>query len=169
MATIAAYIRVSTKQQDGKMQDTAIRQWADAKGADVTLYRDTFTGKTMNRPGWNRLERDIRKGKVNQLVVWKLDRLGRTVSGLSNRGSRRRLDSDHSDYPLAVTMRQGLARGSKSANWLGTILRGRGPEVDAGGLLPLLTSRSSTRRVSWPRVSPLRSEPAIATIRFSLR
>jgi DNA invertase Pin-like site-specific DNA recombinase len=39
--------------------------------------------KTMDRPRWNRLEADIAAGKVCKLVVWRLDRLGRTASGLT--------------------------------------------------------------------------------------
>ncbi len=37
----------------------------------------------MNRPGWNKLDEAIRLGKVSKIVVWRLDRLGRTASGLS--------------------------------------------------------------------------------------
>jgi DNA invertase Pin-like site-specific DNA recombinase len=37
----------------------------------------------MDRPGWNQLEAAIRAGKVAQVVVWRLDRLGRTASGLT--------------------------------------------------------------------------------------
>lgn len=37
----------------------------------------------MNRPGWKRLEADMIAGKVSKVVVWRLDRLGRTASGLT--------------------------------------------------------------------------------------
>jgi DNA invertase Pin-like site-specific DNA recombinase len=42
-----------------------------------------MTGRSMNRPGWNRLEADIDAGEITTLVVWRLDRLGRTASGLT--------------------------------------------------------------------------------------
>ena len=45
-------------------------------------YKDKFTGKTMDRPGMERLMDDLRAGKVERIVVWRLDRLGRTTRGL---------------------------------------------------------------------------------------
>ena len=54
-----------------------------ANGHPVKFYRDQMTGRTMDRPGWNRLEADIDAGKVSSLVVWRMDRLGRTASGLT--------------------------------------------------------------------------------------
>jgi DNA invertase Pin-like site-specific DNA recombinase len=52
-------------------------------GAKVVFYKDKFTGKTMDRPGWQRLQRAIESGNVTKVVVWRLDRLGRTASGLT--------------------------------------------------------------------------------------
>ena len=46
-------------------------------------YTDTFTGKTLDRPAMTRLLADIRAGKVKSVVVWRLDRLGRTAKGLT--------------------------------------------------------------------------------------
>jgi len=40
-------------------------------------------GKTMVRPGWAKLETAIRQGKVSAVVVWRIDRLGRTAKGLT--------------------------------------------------------------------------------------
>ena len=37
----------------------------------------------MERPGWQKLERDMAAGKVAKVVVWRLDRLGRTARGLT--------------------------------------------------------------------------------------
>jgi len=37
----------------------------------------------MDRPGWQELEREIFAGNVASVVVWRLDRLGRTASGLT--------------------------------------------------------------------------------------
>ena len=44
--------------------------------------KDKFTGKTMDRPGMEKLLDDLRAGKVERIVVWRLDRLGRTTRGL---------------------------------------------------------------------------------------
>ena len=36
----------------------------------------------MDRPGMDRLMADVRSGKINTVVCWRLDRLGRTAKGL---------------------------------------------------------------------------------------
>jgi DNA invertase Pin-like site-specific DNA recombinase len=46
-------------------------------------YRDKFTGKSMDRKGWNKLMEAVRAGKVSRIVCWRLDRLGRTAKGLT--------------------------------------------------------------------------------------
>ncbi len=78
---IAIYLRVSTTGQDLASQEPDLKAWlrGNRKGRRVTWYRDTFTGVTMKRPGMQDLERDIRAGKIGTVVVWRLDRLGRTV------------------------------------------------------------------------------------------
>ena len=47
-------------------------------------YRDKASGKSMDRTEWKTLEDAMRVGKVIQIVVWRLDRLGRTASGLTS-------------------------------------------------------------------------------------
>ena len=80
----AIYVRVSSKQQDHTSQLPDLNRWAEAYAdGPVKWYRDKFTGKTMDRPGWNRLEADMIAGKVSRIVVWRLDRLGRTAAGLT--------------------------------------------------------------------------------------
>ncbi len=84
MQHVAIYVRVSSKKQDTKSQEPDLWRWIEAYAdGPVKWYRDRATGKTMDRPGWNRLERDIDAGKVSAVVVWRLDRLGRTASGLT--------------------------------------------------------------------------------------
>ena len=80
---VGAYVRVSSRDQNDRLQRDAIRAWARAKGVTVRWYTDKFTGKTLDRPGWTRLERDLAAGKIDAVVVWKLDRLGRTAAGLT--------------------------------------------------------------------------------------
>lgn len=81
--TTAIYLRVSSKQQETKSQEPDLRRWAAACDGEIAWYSDTFTGKTMDRPGWNKLEAQMRAGKVSAVVVWRLDRLGRTAKGLT--------------------------------------------------------------------------------------
>lgn len=79
----AIYCRVSTKSQDTASQEPDLKRYAEVSGDPATWYRDQFTGKTMERRGWNRLMDDVRLGKVSRIVCWRLDRLGRTAKGLT--------------------------------------------------------------------------------------
>lgn len=84
--TIAVYERVSSRGQKLDAQHLDLETWATAQkatGQTIKWYSDTFTGKTLDRPGMTKLLADIRGGKVKALVVWRLDRLGRTAKGLT--------------------------------------------------------------------------------------
>ena len=80
----AIYLRVSTKRQDTASQEPELRRWAESHDGDSNWYRDTYTGTSMDRPGFRQLMRDIESGHVDTLVVWRLDRLGRTAKGLTS-------------------------------------------------------------------------------------
>jgi DNA invertase Pin-like site-specific DNA recombinase len=80
---VAIWMRVSTGAQDTKSQEPELKRWVDAQDRPVKWYKETMTGTTMERPGWMKLEAAIRKGQVSAVVVWRLDRLGRTAAGLT--------------------------------------------------------------------------------------
>jgi DNA invertase Pin-like site-specific DNA recombinase len=46
----------------------------------VKWFKDKFTGRTMNRPGMDQLMEQLRSGRLERIVVWRLDRLGRTTN-----------------------------------------------------------------------------------------
>jgi DNA invertase Pin-like site-specific DNA recombinase len=79
----AIYCRVSSRRQDARSQLPDLERWAKSCDGQMRWYRDEFTGTTMDRPGWNRLMADVRMGMVDRIVVWRLDRLGRTARGLT--------------------------------------------------------------------------------------
>lgn len=83
MKHVAIYLRVSSKQQETQSQHPDLERWAKAQDDPVKWYADKFTGKSMDRPGWGRLEAAMRAGKVAAVVCWRLDRLGRTARGLT--------------------------------------------------------------------------------------
>ena len=72
---LVGYARVSTQDQNLSMQITALQEVGCQK-----LYEDKQTGTRYNRPGLELALEVLRKGDT--LVVWKLDRLGRSVKGL---------------------------------------------------------------------------------------
>ena len=65
----AIYVRVSSKQQDHASQMPDLERWAAANDGAVQWYRDKFTGKTMDRPGMEKLLTDLRMGKVEGLSL----------------------------------------------------------------------------------------------------
>jgi DNA invertase Pin-like site-specific DNA recombinase len=80
---IAVYERVSSKGQDTRSQRPELEQWAKMQTAPVKWFSDKFTGKSMDRKDWGKIEDAIRKGRVLKVAVWRLDRLGRTARGLT--------------------------------------------------------------------------------------
>jgi DNA invertase Pin-like site-specific DNA recombinase len=81
---IAVYLRVSSRKQDTRSQEPDLERWAEVfADLPVRWYRETMTGRTMDRPGWKRLEADMHTGEIAKIVVWRLDRLGRTAAGLT--------------------------------------------------------------------------------------
>ncbi len=69
------YARVSTKDQDLSLQYEALNQ----VGCDK-IYDDKVSGSKSSRQGFNLALEVLREG--DSLVVWKLDRLGRSVKDL---------------------------------------------------------------------------------------
>jgi DNA invertase Pin-like site-specific DNA recombinase len=57
--TAGLYVRVSDAGQNDGLQRDALARWAQAEGTDVLWYSDAFTGKTLDRPGWQRLWRGV--------------------------------------------------------------------------------------------------------------
>ena len=82
---IAVYLRVSSNRQDVRSQEPDLQRWVEAfaDGQDVRWYREVASGTSMERPTWRRLEADFTSGRISKLVVWRLDRLGRTAAGLT--------------------------------------------------------------------------------------
>ena len=79
---IACCLRVSSQGQKTDSQRAEIQKWLHGHGIDedrVTWYDDRITGKTLKRPAFDRLQRDIFTGGVKTVVVWKLDRLSRRL------------------------------------------------------------------------------------------
>jgi DNA invertase Pin-like site-specific DNA recombinase len=83
--TTALYERISSRGQRLDSQHHDLETWSKGQPAGHTIrwYTDTFTGKTLDRPAMTRLLADLRAGKVKSVVVWRLDRLGRTAKGLT--------------------------------------------------------------------------------------
>ncbi len=69
------YARVSTKDQSLDLQEDALR-----KAGCKTIYGEYISGAKADRPKLNELMGQLRQGDV--VMVWKLDRLGRSLRDL---------------------------------------------------------------------------------------
>lgn len=82
MKSIGVYMRVSTKGQKTDSQEQELTTWLRNNGYDlrqVEWYIDHASGKTLQRPDFDRLQRDIFDGKIKTVICWKLDRLSRRL------------------------------------------------------------------------------------------
>jgi DNA invertase Pin-like site-specific DNA recombinase len=81
----AIYGRVSTlTNQSTEMQVRDLRQLADRRGFEIMHeYLDEgFSGAKSSRPALDEMLADAKRGEFSILLVWKLDRLGRSLAHL---------------------------------------------------------------------------------------
>ena len=79
----AIYVRVSKEEQNPKNQIKPLTTYGNLLNIKVhKTYIDKVTGTKDSRPALNDLMFDMRKGLFNCIVVYKLDRLGRSLKHL---------------------------------------------------------------------------------------
>jgi DNA invertase Pin-like site-specific DNA recombinase len=85
---LIGYARVSTQDQNLELQRKAL-----SKAGCKKIFEDKISGTRADRPGLNKALEILRKG--DSLVVWKLDRLGRSVKHLVDTITRLSLEEVH--------------------------------------------------------------------------
>ena len=75
MSTMIGYARVSTAEQNLNLQEDALK-----KAGCYRIFSDVVSGAKDKRPGLDDALAFLREGDT--LVVWKIDRLGRSISHL---------------------------------------------------------------------------------------
>ena len=80
----AAYVRVSSFDQNTEAQETALQEYIQRRGWTVhTIYRDEgISGTKASRPALDELLRDCRRKAIDVVVVWKFDRFARSLTTL---------------------------------------------------------------------------------------
>ena len=106
---LALCVRVSTADQNSELQLRDLRAYASGQGEIVEIYQDVASGSTTARPGLARLFADARTRKFDCVLVWKLDRFGRSLVDCLN--NIRTLDANGIRL-IAVT--QGLDTDRKN-------------------------------------------------------
>lgn len=84
MKSIAIYLRVSTDRQTTDSQAVELRDYCQRRGwTGVQEYADVCSGAKSSREGLDRLMTDARRGRLDAIVCYKLDRLGRSLPHLA--------------------------------------------------------------------------------------
>jgi DNA invertase Pin-like site-specific DNA recombinase len=85
---VALYARVSTSNghQDPEIQLAELREYADRRGWKIVgEYTDQgVSGSKESRPELNRLMTDAHQRRFDAVLVWKIDRFGRSLKHLVN-------------------------------------------------------------------------------------
>lgn len=85
MSNIAIYARKSVYREDSISVESQIEMCRyEARGEEALIYQDNgFSGKNTDRPDFQRMMRDIRAKKISKVIVYKLDRISRSILDFS--------------------------------------------------------------------------------------
>ena len=76
----AIYARVSTSDQHNEIQIKELTAYVERRGWELAgVYQDQMSGAKAQRPGLDALMADARLHKFDAVIVWKLDRFGRSL------------------------------------------------------------------------------------------
>jgi len=83
---VGAYYRVSTrdKEQNPEMQKKVVEDYCEHKNIQIVkeYTDDGVSGSKASRPAWDELLADMRDGKFEGIVCYKMDRIGRSFTHL---------------------------------------------------------------------------------------
>jgi DNA invertase Pin-like site-specific DNA recombinase len=108
--TVIIYTRVSTDKQTTDSQLASLREYcARHDWQDVQVITDTIAGSKISRRGLDQLMKAVRAGKVDVVLCYNLDRLGRSLSHLVH------LLGEFAEHKVALIVPgQGINTSSRS-------------------------------------------------------
>jgi len=80
---VIIYARVSTDKQSHESQLTELEEYCNRRGWIPSVITDTVSGTKSSRGGLDLMMKEVRRGRVNIIVCYKLDRLGRSLAHLA--------------------------------------------------------------------------------------
>jgi DNA invertase Pin-like site-specific DNA recombinase len=153
--TIRAYVRVSTADQRCELQVRKLRGYAERQGWQIAdIYEDVSSGAKASLLALNRLIADARARKFDCLLVWQLDRVGRSLVDCLN--TIRILEENGIRF-IAVTQGLDTDLQNPASRFLLQVL-GAAAEFEGAGFgngrkpAALVTSRTS-RAARWAGLS----------------
>lgn len=83
--SVAIYARKSVYREDSVSIESQIELCSyEARGAETVIYKDNgFSGKNTDRPDFQRMMADIRAGRISKVIVYRLDRISRSILDFS--------------------------------------------------------------------------------------
>ena len=83
---VVAYVRVSRSDQNPQLQEDEVREHAVRRGWELTIiYKDQgVSGSRDRRPDLDRMMTDARRRRFDVLLVWRTDRLFRSIKHMVN-------------------------------------------------------------------------------------
>ena len=159
---IGCYVRCSTVGQNEGSQRAEITRWLEGNGhADARWYIDKDSGDPLDRPAFRRLQADVFAGKIKTIVVYRLDRISRSLQdGINtlcdwlNRGVRLVATSQQLDFN-GITGKLIASCFSPLPKW-----SNRPAVRDRLAESPLLSKRASTRAGNPAQPKPTRPCPS---------
>lgn len=84
MKKAAIYIRVSTLEQTSMNQEIMLKEYCKRNEYEIyKIYKDEgISGSKTSRPQLDQMMQDMRQKYFDVIIVWKLDRLGRSIQHL---------------------------------------------------------------------------------------
>ena len=150
-STVAVYVRTSTAQQTVENQLLELRAYVTARQWSAVEYSDQISGTTDKRPGLDALLKDARRRKFATVLVWSLDRAGRSLPHLVSL-----IDELQSLGIAFVSLREGLdlstAAGKLQLHILAALASFERERLRERTLAGLQRARSQGKRLGRPRV-----------------
>lgn len=151
----AIYARVSTADQTVKNQLPALRQYAKARGWKVTHELvDRASGASDKRPGLEELLRLAKRRSIDAILVYRLDRFGRSTRDLINAWSELQ-DLGVRFVSLSEQMDFGSAAGKVMFSVIAAMAEFERDLIRERVKLGMARARGEGKHVGRPRSLPL--------------
>lgn len=111
------YLRVSTDEQDHALQLDELRQVAVQRGYAIVEYIDTGSGSGKHLPQRDKLMADAQRGKLDLVLVWRLDRFARSTRDLLGA-----LESFNEWGVQFVSLREGIDTSTPTGKLVFTVV-----------------------------------------------
>lgn len=162
----AIYARVSTLDQEPENQLAELRRYVTARGWTSTEFVDRgVSGAKDRRPALDALLNAARRRRVDVVVCWRLDRLGRNLKHLITL-----LDELQALGVAFVSLNEGVdgttPAGKLQMHILGAIAEFERDRIRERVLAGLQRARAQGKRLGRPRSRPL---PQLASTRLTVR